>query len=204
MWATWLISLNPKIQDRLHAECNSHLANKPTSEIDASTFDAQNMPFLSAVCNETLRLYPPVPGTARHSVVPTTIGNVQIPVGINATIPTWAINRSSELWGTDAAEFNPDRWLEGSNAANGGAESPHALLTFLHGPRSCIGQSFARLEMKCLLAALFTRFRFEVAEPDRKVELGGFVTIKPEGGLKFKVQDRKAEDEVEDREAMAS
>ena len=198
MWATWLVSLNPQIQNRLHAECDAHLANKPISEADASTFDAQNMPFLSAVCNETLRLYPPVPGTARHSVVPTIIGNVPIPVGINATIPAWAINRSPELWGPDAADFNPDRWLEGPNAGNGGAASPYALLTFLHGPRSCIGQSFARLEMKCLLAALFTRFKFEVAEPEKKVEIGGFVTIKPEGGLRFKVFDRKEKGEVAD------
>lgn len=204
MWATWLISLNPQIQNRLHAECDAHLANKPTAEVNASTFDAQKMPFLAAVCNETLRLYPPAPGTARHSIVRTTIGNVPIPVGINATIPVWAINRSCELWGADAAEFKPDRWLEGPNAANGGSESPYALLTFLHGPRSCIGQSFARLEMKCLLAALFTRFKFEVAEPERKVEIGGFVTIKPEGGLKFKVHDRKETNEVQDREAVAS
>ncbi len=178
------------MQNRLHAECSAHLAGKLTSEVDASTFDTQNMPFLAAVCNETLRLYPPLPSTARHAVVPTTIGNVHIPKGTTATIPPWAVNRSRALWGADASEFNPDRWLEGPNAANGGVESPYAFLTFLHGPRSCIGQSFARLEMKCLLAALFTRFRFQVAEPDREVKIGGFVTIKPEGGLRFKVHDR--------------
>jgi cytochrome P450 len=183
--------LHPQIQDRLRTECNAQLGDIPTPEVHASIFDPQNMPLLTAVCNETLRLYAPVPTTARHAVVATTIGNVQIPQDTPATIAPWAINRSRALWGADAAEFNPNRWLEGSNAATGGAESPYAFLTFLHGPRSCIGQSFARLEMKCLLAALFTRFRFEVADPDRKVEIGGFFTIKPQGGLRLKVHDLK-------------
>lgn len=152
-------------------------------------FDPQNTPFLTAVCNETLRLYAPAPTTARYAAVPTTIGNVRIPQGTEITVAPWAVNRSRDLWGADAADFNPDRWLEGPNAAHGGAESPYAFLTFLHGPRSCIGQSFARLEMKCLLAALAMRFRFELAVPDQTVEISGFVTIKPEGGLRLKVHD---------------
>jgi cytochrome P450 len=151
------------------------------------------MPFLTAVCNETLRLYPPAPSTVRHAVVPTTLGGVHISKGTIATIPAWAINRSRALWGANAAEFVPDRWLEGPNAGTGGAESPYAFLTFLHGPRSCIGQSFARLEMKCLLAPLITRFKFETAYPDQKVEISGFITIKPEGGLRLKVHDLKGQ-----------
>lgn len=175
--------------DRLRAECNTHLGDKSPSEVDASVFDNENMPFLTAVCNEVLRLYPPAPNSPRHAAVPTTIGNVRIPKGTTLTVSPWAINRNRALWGPDAAEFKPDRWLEGPNAANGGADSPYAFLTFLHGPRACIGQNFARLEMKCLVAVLTMRFHFEVAEPGRKMEIGGFVTIKPHGGLKFKVRD---------------
>jgi len=145
------------------------------------------MPFLSAVCNETLRLYPPAPSTVRQAVVPTTICGVPIAKGTLVTIPPWAVNRSRALWGADAAKFIPERWLEGNNAATGGADSPYAFLTFLHGPRSCIGQSFARLEMKCLLALLITRFSFETAYPDQKVGIAGFITIKPAGGLRLKV-----------------
>ncbi|EXJ55192.1 hypothetical protein A1O7_08118 [Cladophialophora yegresii CBS 114405] len=190
-WALMLLAQHPRVQDRLHAECNAKLAHLPTSEVGASTFEPENMPFLTAVCNETLRLYPPAPSTARHAVVDTTVGDVRVPKGTVATVSPWAINRSRALWGADAAEFNPDRWLEGPHAAAGGAESPYAFLAFLHGPRSCIGQSFARLEVKCLLAALVTRFRFEIADPGRKIKVVGFVTIKPQGGLRLKVHDRK-------------
>ena len=51
----------------------------------------------------------------------------------------WAINKSKHLWGEDAREFKPERWLQGKDAANGGAETL-AFLTFGHGPRGCIGR----------------------------------------------------------------
>lgn len=162
------------------------------SELDASTFDSERMPFLAAVCNETLRLYPSAPNTVREAVVPTTVGGISIAKGTSVSIPPWAINRSRVLWGANAAEFIPDRWLQGPNAATGGAQSPFAYVTFLHGPRSCIGKSFAQLEMKCLLAPLVARFRFEPAYVGQTVEMAGFVTIKPKGGLRLRVHDLRA------------
>lgn len=111
---------------------------------------------------------------------------------MTALISPWSINRDKTLWGPDAEDFRPERWLEGDNAANGGASTPYALMTFLHGPRSCIGRGFALTEMKCLLAVLVTRFRFEMADPSEVVEVGGFVTIKPHGGLRMKLYDLEA------------
>ncbi|KEF61837.1 uncharacterized protein A1O9_03408 [Exophiala aquamarina CBS 119918] len=194
VWATWLLSRHPQIQDRLRAECSAKLPNGPVSEVDAAAFDPENMPFLAAVCNETLRLYPPAPSTVREAIVSTTIRNVPIAKGTLVTIPPWAVNRNRALWGANAADFIPDRWIDGPNAANGGAESPYSFLTFLHGPRSCIGQGFARLEMKCLLALLITRFAFETTSPDQMVQICGFITIKPQGGLRLKVYDLKSKE----------
>lgn len=156
-------------------------------------FDATTMPYLTGVCNETLRLYPTVPLTVRNSVKATQIGTYHIPKGTETVISMWAVNRDTNLWGPDAETFRPERWLDGPNAANGGAKSPYALLTFLHGPRSCIGRNFALTEMKCLLALLVARFRFEMADPDEKVEVGGFITIKPQNGLRLRMHDLKAE-----------
>jgi len=147
------------------------------------------MPYLTAVCNETLRLYPTVPITVRVSVKSTKIGAQFIPSNTTAVISQWAINHDHDLWGADAEEFRPTRWLEGEYAANGGAKSPYALLTFLHGPRSCIGRSFALMEMRCLLAVLTKRFRFEMADPEEKVEVGGFITIKPQNGMRLRLHD---------------
>lgn len=151
------------------------------------------MSYLSAVCNETLRLYPTVPVTARQAVVDTTVNNYPVRRGTFLIIAPWAINRLPALWGDDADKYNPDRWLDGPLAATGGAESLTSMLTFLHGPRSCIGQSFAKYEMKSVLAALVTKFRFELVSPDQKVVIGGFITIKPQGGLRLRMIDLEEE-----------
>lgn len=101
-----------------------------------------------------------------------------------------AINLSRDLWGPDAREFKPERWLNADGKANshGSATSNYAFLTFLHGPRICIGQRFAQSEAACLLAAWVGRFqtRFEqgsalAAGEDVEIENG--TTANPKGGL---------------------
>lgn len=188
-WTLYMLSLHPKIQDRLREECKRLVGNR--KEMDADLLD--KLPYLSAVCNEMLRLYPPVPVTARTAMVDTQITGTRIPKGTLSIVSLWAMGRLPAMWGEDAAEFRPERWLEGEKAAIGGAANSHAFATFLHGPRSCIGQTFARSEMKCLLLAMILRFRFELADPDAEVRVAGFVTIKPADGMRIIFHDLKKE-----------
>ncbi|KAK5072387.1 hypothetical protein LTS08_008127 [Lithohypha guttulata] len=183
-WTLYLLSLHPEKQDILRKECQK--LGGP-NKLDAE--ELERLPYLNAVCNEVLRLYPPVPGTARRAVVDTKVGSQVLPKGTFCFIPMWTINRLPSLWGDDVNDFRPERWLDGPQASLGGAESAYAFLTFLYGPRSCIGQQFARVEMKCLLLALILRFRFELEDPEAEVKMTGFVTIKPANGLKLKLHD---------------
>jgi cytochrome P450 len=139
----------------------------------------EGMPYLNGVCNEVLRLFPTIPLTARITVRDTTM-----------IVAPWAINRNPKLWGPDSEEFVPERWIDKNGRAtmNGGAESNYAFLTFLHGPRSCIGERFARAELRSLLAALVGSFEFEMADPDEKVIVGGTITSKPKNGMKLKLR----------------
>lgn len=108
-----------------------------------------------------------------------------IPKGTEVILSPWATNRSPELWGEDADEFKPERWLkDGEKAMNS-----YEFITFLHGPRSCIGQGFARSELKCLLAALVLRFRLALARPGEVPEPAGAVTIKPKNGMRLKLTE---------------
>jgi cytochrome P450 len=184
-----MLSQHTDVQKRLRDECRSKLSGIDPSKTDAALFDAEQMPYLHAVCNETLRFYPPATATSRSSVRDTMLNGIQIPKGTQAIIPIWPVNRSTTFWGPKAGEFDPQRWLEGPDAAHGGATSPQAFMSFFHGPRSCIGQGFARLEMKTILSALVLSFSFDLAEPDLKIELGGFLISKPLGGLKLKLTD---------------
>ena len=72
----------------------------------------------------------------------------------------WAVNVSKMLWGADATDFRPDRWLadEGDMNHKGGSTDHLSFLSFLHGSRSCIGQMFAQAELACLLATWVTTF----------------------------------------------
>ena len=107
----------------------------------------------------------------------------------------WAINKSESLWGPDARKFNPDRWMpseKNPQSASGGASSNYAMLTFLHGPRSCIGQAFAKAEFACLLAAWIGRFDFSLNDEreldEKNMLIKGGVTARPAKGLFVKTK----------------
>jgi cytochrome P450 len=94
---------------------------------------------------------------------------------------------SKEHWGLDADQFKPERWLAAGKANTGGAESNYSYLTFLHGPRSCIGREFARAEFATLLASWVGRFDMEFGDKDFVLDIAGGVTSKPRNGLKVRM-----------------
>jgi cytochrome P450 len=151
----------------------------------------ENLPFLSAVCNELLRLYPSVPTTMRMAVTPTVIAGTPIPKGTRIYLSMWGINRSPHIWGPDASEFKPERWIdESSGKANntGGVGSNYGLLTFLHGPRSCIGERFAKSELRALMAVFVGRFAMEMADRNEVPVVAGAITTKPRDGMRLRLR----------------
>lgn len=189
-WATYMLARYPDVQARLRAEIRENLPSM-VSESHVSSLDIDRLPYLNAVCNEVLRYYPPVPLTIREAARNTSILGHYVPKGTRIILCPWSVNQDKELWGPDADVFNPDRWMakdEGDKtAAGGGAAHNYAFLTFLHGPRSCIGQSFAKAEFACLLAAWIGRFDFRLKneeEMDEKnVLIKGGITARPANGM---------------------
>ncbi|KAF5228436.1 hypothetical protein FAUST_11083 [Fusarium austroamericanum] len=204
-WACFLLALHPDQQDALRIELQN-------ASIDKSTIDnigdiMERLPLLNGVINETLRLYPPLPATVRTAVCDTFVGEQPIPKGTQIIISTWAINRSTEVWGEDATVFRPERWIDPITAENqadlahkaddegagrkskstptgkpnntGGAKSNYDYMTFLHGPRGCIGKMFAQAELRCLLGALVTRFKWTLDMKAKDVRPVGAITINP-------------------------
>ncbi|KZM21436.1 uncharacterized protein EKO05_0006299 [Ascochyta rabiei] len=197
-WASHLLSKHPDIQDRLRYEIHEYIPD-PQALSDPN-FDVaellESMPYLNGVCNEVLRLYPTIPLTARLSVRDTTVTGVFIPKGTIVFVVPWAVNRNPALWGEDAEDFVPERWIDkatGRATMNGGADSNFAFLTFLHGPRSCIGERFARAELRALLAAFVGHFEMEMADPNERIIVGGTITSKPVNGMKLKLRSIKWE-----------
>lgn len=158
--AIWELVKNPVMQDRLRGEILSmHETNKTNpDQRSENTDDIDNLPYLQAVCNETLRLHHSVPLMHRRSIEDVVIAGQAFPKGTTFMIPIRAFNVSSKLWKSDPLVFDPERWLE--DPALGGAKDRNAFMTFSAGARICIGQRFARAELKHLLAGLIAKYKF--------------------------------------------
>lgn len=150
----------------------------------------EHLPYLNGILNETLRLYPTVPVTVREAVCDTTISGHPIQAGSEIIIAPWLVNRYTEIWGPDATEFIPGRWISGDGRANntGGVSNNYGHMTFLHGPRGCIGQGFAKAELRCLLAAFAAGLEWELDMPREDVFPGGVITIRPVNGMYLKLR----------------
>jgi cytochrome P450 len=192
-WACHLLTQHPKWKKALQNEVRN--AGLPSSTEHATKESAEslarrleNLPVLNGVLQETLRLYPTVPVTNRVAVCNTTLGTQFIPKGTEILISPWVINRSPALWSADgrkASDFDPQRWIdvEGRPNNHGGADTNYAIQTFLHGPRSCLGQGFTKAELRCLLAIMALHFDWELTMDVRDVIPAGAITIRPLNGL---------------------
>ncbi|KAF8458210.1 putative P450 monooxygenase [Kalaharituber pfeilii] len=189
-WALYLLSQHPEVQSRLRAEIRSHIPSPMTAGSNFTTMQflqesLDTLPYLRNVTLEVLRFFPPVPATMRVAAEDTTLGGHYIPKGTVVMLCPWAINRSKKIWGSTADVFDPERWEHHKEGKNGA--SNYDFMTFLHGPRSCIGKDFSRLEFKALLIALVGRFEFSevLDEMGRRKEISikGGITSKPESGM---------------------
>ena len=187
--------MHPIIQTRLRDEVRQAI---PTEALKDDNFSKsldlasilESLPLLNAVSSETLRLYPTVPTTIRRAVRPSSVLSYPIPTGTDFLIVPFAVNRLPQLWGSDADQFKPERWISPDGKVNyhGGIESNYSFMTFLHGPRQCIGQGFARAELRCLIAAFVMKYQWELAMKEEDVVPGGVITIKPKNGLRLKLK----------------
>lgn len=189
--AIYELSLRSEVQDRLREELGEN--NDACANTDGSPVrDLEGLQYLTSFCNEVYRLHPPIPDVRRQSGEDTVICGQHIPKGTQLVISLRLFNKSSKLWASDPQQFDPDRWT--SDPALGGASDRRAFMTFGQGTRGCIGERFARGEVKCLVAALVSNFAFQLvdnAEDDGpgpfQVDHGG-VTSKVVGGLQIRVK----------------
>lgn len=186
-WALLSLSRHPDIQRKLRAE----LLKVPTDNPSMDELNA--LPYLDAVVRETLRHHSPVPMTSRvavqDDVIPVaapftdrygrTRDHIAIQKGDLVFLPILAMNRRKEIWGEDAAEFNPARWENVPEAAQQVPGVWGNLMTFLGGPRACIGYRFSIVETKALLFALVRAFEFELAVPYEQIKKRSGIVTRP-------------------------
>ena len=174
-WAMYWLHRHPATLERLRAELAT-LGDEP--DLDAIA----QLPYLEAVCNETLRLYPILPLAPRTLKRPITLGGHEIPAGTCVGVCTALVHRDPGLYPEPDA-FRPERWLARKFAA-------WEFTPFGGGIRRCIGAAFALYEMKQALAALLPHHRLRLAD-DRPVRpQRRNITLGPRGGVRMVLTER--------------
>ncbi|OAY48819.1 cytochrome P450 709B2 [Manihot esculenta] len=173
-WSVFLLSTHPewheKLREEVLTECGMGI---PDADM------LSKLKFVNMFLLEVLRLYCPVIMLIRRAPEDMKLGNLMIPKETCLTIPLVKIHRSKEYWGEDANEFKPLRFASGVSKAG---KHPNALLAFSIGPRVCIGQNFAMLEAKTVLALILQRFSLSLS-PEYKHAPIDHVTLHPQYGL---------------------
>lgn len=177
-WSLYWVHRQSDVQSALLAELE---AVENASDPDAIA----RLPYLSAVCNETLRIYPIAPiVTPRRVREPLDIAGYHFPVG-SILVPCIYLAHHREATYSQSHQFRPDRFLERQYSA---AE----FLPFGGGNRRCLGYTLALMEMKLVLATILSEFELELVEkkPIKPQRRG--VTIVPAGGVEMVFKGKKA------------
>lgn len=163
----YLLTQNPTALRRLREEIMTAVGRQRTPTYQ----DIREMKFMRAVINETLRLYPAVPFNTRECINETVWPSpdpsqppIYIPEGTKCPYSVFLMHRRKDLWGADAEEFDPDRWIDERLQKQLGQS--FSFLPFNAGPRICLGQQFAYNEMAYMLVKLFQHFSDFELVPD--------------------------------------
>lgn len=141
-WTCHLLASHPEVQQKLRQEIIEKLTKwKSPAEIPLTELD--DTPYLSAVTQESMRLFPPAPLMYRTDPKK----------NVHFVFPIWAMQRHPDFW-NEPDTFQPQRWLDVENA-------PTAYMPFGAGPRFCIARRFSIIESKVILMEILSRFSIE-------------------------------------------
>jgi len=179
-WTFYLLSQHPHVERNVVHEIGQRIGKRvPTAD------DLGQLPYLKAVLDETLRLYPPVPSNFKWAVCDDILPNgVKVKAGTYIGFNAFTIHRSKRLWGEDAEQFIPERWLDENYKKS---IHPFQYFPFLAGPRLCLGMQMAFMEAKLLTTMILQRFRLRVAPGYHNLQPRKAITLPIEGGLPVQV-----------------
>ncbi|KAI0061900.1 cytochrome P450 [Artomyces pyxidatus] len=184
-----LLAEHQDIQEKLRKEISQAYESCEDPNEELGYHQLLDLPLLEAICCETLRLYPAGELTIRQCrsdmTVPLSrpldtargaVSSLFIPHGTTVFINIAGINKDPDIWGADAMDWKPERWLARLPETVAEARIPSVygnLATFIAGGRACIGFNFALLEMKVALVQLVKHFRLSPSKQEVFWRFGG-------------------------------
>ncbi|GLT51899.1 hypothetical protein SLA2020_252730 [Shorea laevis] len=195
-WFFYMLCRNPMIQEKVAQEIRDvtgcgREANIVTVDDFAATITdgiLEQMHYLHATVTETLRLYPAVPidgkSVEMDDILP---DGYRLKKGDGVYYMAYAMGRMTYIWGEDAEDFRPERWLKNGIFQ---PESPFKFIAFHAGPRICLGKDFAYRQMKIAAATLLRFFRFRLADETKNVNYRTMFTLHMDEGLHLCAEPR--------------
>lgn len=175
-WAMLLLLSNPEKKEKLKQEIKQVLGDR----IPQIT-DIPSLTYTNQIIQETLRLYPPAWIVGRGAQKDDEVDGYQIRKGTQIVMPTWVIHRHPDLW-ENPNEFQPERF-ENEQVK---ARHKYAHFPFGGGPRFCIGNNFAMMEMTLALSMIFQKFDFELLSK-QEIKPEPMVTLRPAEAINIKI-----------------
>ena len=176
-YAAWALGHHADLQQRVAAEVSA-LPDRALTPDDLS-----RLPFTTQVVRESLRLCPPAPTGTRMASRDIDVGGFRVPAGTMLVVGRMAVQRDPTLW-DDPLRFDPDRF-----SPDRAKDVPRwQYVPFGGGPRSCIGDHFAMLEVTLALATLIRRVQISSLDADFPLAL--HFTMIAGGPIRARIQRR--------------
>ncbi|XP_035221746.1 cytochrome P450 4c3-like [Stegodyphus dumicola] len=182
-WALYNIGLRPDIQEAIHEELDVIFGNDDQRPVTVE--DVREMKYLECVLKESQRLYPSLPVIGRELEEDVVVDGYTVPAGTTCMLATFMLHRNPEIF-PNPEVFDPDRFLP----ENCIGRHPFAYVPFSAGPRNCIGQRFAMLEEKTVVANILKRFKIETIDSRDKLRLTAEMVLRNDGPLRIRVHRR--------------
>jgi cytochrome P450 len=178
-WTGYLLARHPEVDARLAAELQGLLGGR-----SPTVADYPRLKYTEKVITESMRLYPPAYVVGRQPINDFLVGGYRIPAGRTIWLSQWLVHHDPRFF-DEPGKFNPDRWTETMVQRL----PKYAYFPFGGGPRICIGNSFAMMEMILVLATVGQKFRFTLA-PGEVVRPRPSFTLRPDHGVKVVLSRR--------------
>ncbi|XP_037040832.1 cytochrome P450 4d1-like isoform X2 [Bradysia coprophila] len=181
----YCIAQYPEVQQKCFQEIRDVIGDDVTKPVTLN--DLNNLNYFDLVIKETLRIFPSVPLIGRELQEEVVIGKYTLPKGTNVVIPIYYMGHDPNIF-VNPEVFTPERFLVERNTEK---NNPFSYIPFSAGPRNCIGQKFAVLEIKSLVSKVLRYFEISLAENSKEYPtlLAELILI-PESKINFHVKPR--------------
>jgi cytochrome P450 len=179
-WTWWLLARHPEIEKKLHAELAEVLGGrKPLHE------DYPRLRYTQQIVREVLRLYPPIWAMGRRALEDVEFLGFKFPRGSLLIASQWINHRDARYY-TEPNEFRPERWTSEFTAAL----PRFAYFPFGGGPRSCMGEGFAWMELVLIIATLAQTWQLKATPDSAHVQPDARITLQANRAVRLRLKRR--------------